>query len=131
MDIQMPEMDGVTATRRIRKLNGPGADTPIVALTANAMTGDREAYLKAGMSDYVPKPLDQQTLLRAIARAASVPEPVGAIQEAITPPKPAAAIAAETTALEALVADLDAFMTPEPNDAPSPPAKPGAYQKSA
>ncbi len=67
MDVQMPEMGGITATRRIRKLDGPGADTPIIALTANAMTGDREAYLKAGMSNYAPKPLYQHVLLRTIA----------------------------------------------------------------
>ena len=68
MDVQMPEMEGFTATRRIRKLDGPGANTPIIALTANAMTGDREAYLKAGMSDFAPKALDQHVLLRTIAR---------------------------------------------------------------
>jgi signal transduction histidine kinase/DNA-binding response OmpR family regulator len=111
MDIQMPEMDGVTATRWIRKLEGPGADTPIIALTANAMTGDREAYLRAGMSDYVPKPLDQQVLLSTIARAASVPNPMPEL--APTQPTQAAANQADTSALEALVADLDAFMTPD------------------
>ena len=86
MDVQMPEMDGVTATRHIRKLDGPGADTPIIALTANAMTGDREAYLKAGMSDYVPKPLDQHVLLHTIARAASVPDPTSHLPQAEPPP---------------------------------------------
>lgn len=121
MDVQMPEMDGVTATRHIRKLDGPGADTPIIALTANAMTGDREAYLQAGMSDYVPKPLDQHVLLRTIARAASVPDPISHIPEAAPPPpKPEATIEAEKSALEALVADLDAFMTPNLTDAPAP-----------
>jgi len=123
MDEQMPEMDGVTATRHIRMLDGPGADTPIIALTANAMIGDREAYLKAGMSDYVPKPLDQHVLLRTIARAASVPDPISHIPEAAPPPpKPEATVEAEKSALEALVADLDAFMTPAPADIPAPPA---------
>ncbi len=122
MDVQMPEMDGVTATRHLRKLDGPGADTPIIALTANAMTGDREAYLKAGMSDYVPKPLDQHVLLHTIARAASVPDPISHLPQAEPPPpKPAETVKAETSALEALVADLDAFMTPDPTDAPAPP----------
>ena len=56
MDIQMPEMDGLTATANIRKLPGDVAEIPIVALTANAMVGHRQEYLDAGMNDYVSKP---------------------------------------------------------------------------
>ena len=101
MDVQMPEIDGMTATRRIRTLDGPGADTPIIALTANAMIGYREAYLKAGMSDYVPKPLGQHVLLRTIARAASVPDPIRHIPEREPPqPKPEATIKAEKAPLK-------------------------------
>ncbi len=68
MDVHMPEMDGITATRRIRDLSGEVGRTPIIALTANAMKGDRETYLEAGMTDYVSKPINPQTLLAAIAR---------------------------------------------------------------
>ena len=64
MDVQMPEMDGLEATRQIRAQAGPNQSTYIIALTANAMTGDREAYLAAGMSDYVSKPIEQGDLLR-------------------------------------------------------------------
>lgn len=68
MDIQMPVMDGVEATRAIRLLPGTERNIPIVALTANAMVGSREEYLAAGMDDYVPKPVNFDELQNAIAR---------------------------------------------------------------
>jgi CheY-like chemotaxis protein len=70
MDVQMPEMDGPTATRIIRGLAGPVATIPIIALTANAMVGDRESYVAAGMSDYLSKPLTLRALKAALARFA-------------------------------------------------------------
>ena len=68
MDIQMPVMDGLSATRLIRALPDPACDVPIIALTANAMAGDRERYLSEGMTDYVAKPIEASTLLCAVAR---------------------------------------------------------------
>lgn len=68
MDVQMPEMDGVTATRRIRELDGPVSQIPIIALTANAMKGDEETYRAAGMSDYVSKPIESDKLAAAMQR---------------------------------------------------------------
>lgn len=69
MDIQMPVMDGIEATRIIRTLNeSDKLDVPIIALTANAMKGDRERYFAAGMNDYVSKPVAQGVLFGAILR---------------------------------------------------------------
>jgi len=68
MDCQMPELDGFEATRRIRRLSGTCARVPIVALTANAMQGDRERCLDVGMNDYVTKPVDVGRLLAALQR---------------------------------------------------------------
>jgi CheY-like chemotaxis protein len=69
MDIQMPEMDGITATRIIRSLSHPEkANVPIIALTANAMKGDEEGYLAAGMNDYLTKPVDSAGLIRVLQR---------------------------------------------------------------
>ena len=68
MDIQMPNLDGMTAARRIRSLGGAAARIPIIALTANAMVEDREAYLAAGMDDHVSKPIELGQLARAINR---------------------------------------------------------------
>jgi hypothetical protein len=66
MDVQMPSVDGVEATQRIRALAGAAAETPIIALTANTMAGDRERYLAAGMNAYVSKPIDIDELAAAI-----------------------------------------------------------------
>jgi len=68
MDCQMPGVDGFEATRRIRRLGGPYADLPIVALTAHAMEGARELCEAAGMNDYLAKPLKQDQLADCLAR---------------------------------------------------------------
>jgi CheY-like chemotaxis protein len=67
MDMNMPEMDGMTATRVIRALAGPANITPIVALTAHAFTGLREEFLAAGMNDYLSKPIRIAALVTALA----------------------------------------------------------------
>lgn len=69
MDVQMPEMDGMEATQRIRKgIAGIDPAIPIVAVTAHALTGDRERCIAAGMDDYLSKPLTAETLLNTISR---------------------------------------------------------------
>ncbi|NRF69313.1 response regulator [Aquincola sp. S2] len=75
MDIQMPEMDGQSATEAIRALPGPVGRVPIVAMTANAMPEERAAYLAAGMNDHVTKPINPRLLAEAIARAVASPIP--------------------------------------------------------
>jgi signal transduction histidine kinase/CheY-like chemotaxis protein/HPt (histidine-containing phosphotransfer) domain-containing protein len=71
MDIQMPELDGVGATRQIRALRGPERDIPIIAMTAHAMAGAREEYLAADMNDYVSKPVQPALLLSKLADIAA------------------------------------------------------------
>ena len=70
MDVQMPEMDGLEASRRIRDALPEERRPYIIAMTANAMAGDREACLEAGMDDYISKPIQLGTLADALARAA-------------------------------------------------------------
>ena len=68
----MPDMDGLEATRLIRASGSTGSRQPfIVALTANAMAGDRERYLEAGMDDYLSKPLRVEELVASLKRAPS------------------------------------------------------------
>ena len=72
MDMQMPELDGLEATRRIRALAGAAGRLPIVAMTANARPEDRQACLEAGMDDYVAKPIDVEVLRAALQRAVAL-----------------------------------------------------------
>jgi len=66
MDVQMPVLDGISAAKRVRALPGQAALTHIIAVTANAMAGDKEKYLAAGMDSYVSKPISMAELARAL-----------------------------------------------------------------
>ena len=91
MDVQMPVMDGVTATKLIRQQEiEDGRRCPIVAITANTMSGDRDAFVAAGMDDYVAKPINQELLFAALERAVGSkiarPDPGGSGSEPVNPP---------------------------------------------
>jgi signal transduction histidine kinase/CheY-like chemotaxis protein/HPt (histidine-containing phosphotransfer) domain-containing protein len=68
MDVQMPAMNGVEATARIREIGGDRARVPVVALTANAMPGAREHYLSMGMDDYIAKPINRTEVMAILRR---------------------------------------------------------------
>jgi CheY-like chemotaxis protein len=69
MDMQMPEMDGIDATKEIRKLEkNSEKQTPIIALTAGALQEEREKCLSAGMNDFLTKPIEQEKLLETLKR---------------------------------------------------------------
>jgi Amt family ammonium transporter len=97
MDCQMPVMDGFTAVKEIRRLQAAGQlpdslpdPLPVIALTANAVAGDRERCLAAGMTDYVTKPVDPEQLLKVIGKL--LPQTAGAdIQTPESAPTPPAA----------------------------------------
>jgi len=79
MDIQMPEMDGYEAVARIREAEAQGEHLPIIAMTAHAMSGDRQKCLDAGMDDYVAKPIDGTRVLQLLRQYLSAPEEQGTI----------------------------------------------------
>ncbi len=90
MDVQMPNVDGVQATQAIRRLDEAKRRLPIIAMTANAMAGDREFYLGSGMNDYIAKPLVPSKFLEVVARwvetgagAAAVTAAAAPVQEAV------------------------------------------------
>lgn len=75
MDVMMPVMNGPTAARKIRELGGRPGDIPIIGLTANALAGDRERYIAAGMTDCLSKPVDVAALFSALRHAQSAAYP--------------------------------------------------------
>lgn len=100
MDVSMPEMDGIEATKRIRKLAEPFASVPIIALTANAIAGDRERFIAAGMNDYLTKPIRRATIETRLARLA------GELHRKGTAAVPPAAPAPATSRTEPSLVDL-------------------------
>lgn len=74
MDISMPGMDGMEATKNIRSLSKKHQDLPIIALTAHALSGDKERFIEAGMTDYLSKPFNRTKLLECINHYLSRPE---------------------------------------------------------
>jgi CheY-like chemotaxis protein/HPt (histidine-containing phosphotransfer) domain-containing protein len=115
MDIQMPELDGIQATRQIRALPPPKCNIPIIALTAHALSGAREEYIAAGMNDYISKPVDQAILLAKLEEIGQqIDGREGSLADAVEP-------GTESTDASALAADgvdiaclemLDSVMEP-------------------
>src|SRR5690606_26200743 len=130
MDCQMPVMDGYTATQRWRETeaaNGDGRRLPIIAMTANAMAGDRQKCLDAGMDDYLPKPVTRSELERCLHRwwdPHQIPVPPEFADLAGTasgdPPKDAS----EPTSLDPQLLGLPTATDPAQDAAPAPATAP-------
>jgi PAS domain S-box-containing protein len=108
MDCEMPEMDGYEATRRIRA-GGDGIrnpDIPIVAITADAMTGDREKCLRSGMSDYLAKPIELHQLAEVLEKWLSLPASGGELKSPAEPsPTPTETVFDQEELLARLMGD--------------------------
>jgi len=117
MDIQMPEMDGIQATRRIRALPDGKGRIPIIAITANAMRGDRERLLQAGMNDYVAKPIDRTHLFEVIRRWSGGHGSFGGSADAEAEPAAANGNPAAEAALSNMIESLSALRRTGSDDA--------------
>ena len=122
MDMQMPEMDGLEATRRIRQLGAMGKAVPIIAMTANAMQEDRRRCLEAGMNDFVAKPIDSAELLRKIAAHCRAEIDESALH-ALPPPAPESLSDDQSDALEDLLNSLEPIGGFETENAAEPELK--------
>ena len=114
MDVQMPEMDGLDATRALRANLPPERQPRVIAMTANAMQGDRERCIAAGMNDYVSKPVRIEELTRALGESPPLrsPQPEGSLSNDVEAPSGSTAQAirepeAEAAEIETPVLDLD------------------------
>ncbi len=108
----MPGTDGIAATKAIRALGGGAATVPIVALTANAMVGDREKDLSMGANDYISKPIEATALFDAIARCCGTERNAATFDPPLAAkpgPDPASEIDAEASEF---LASLDALVDP-------------------
>jgi signal transduction histidine kinase/CheY-like chemotaxis protein len=120
MDMQMPEMDGLEATRRIRQLGPIGRAIPIIAMTANAMQEDRRRCLEAGMNDFVSKPIDSAELLRKIATHCQTALDEATVRAASLAPAPQQGDLSDeqADALESLLGALDSAAELQPIEEP-------------
>jgi PAS domain S-box-containing protein len=108
MDVQMPEMDGLEATQRIRHWEAGKKHIPVIAMTAHALKEDRERCLKAGMDDYVAKPLEPGVLLNTLDRWTSIGGAAG--------PAAIAGVAASDEVVQQLPLDLNSALPRFNND---------------
>jgi signal transduction histidine kinase/DNA-binding NarL/FixJ family response regulator len=110
MDLHMPVMDGLAATRAIRALDGPAAGVPIIALTADAMDGGRDHCLAMGIDDYVTKPVEPRELAAALARCVVrelAPETAAEAAETGADARPVGPTPDAIAAMQTFIASLD------------------------